>query len=63
MDNITDVLVRRDGITKDEAEKKQVADFKEEIDDMIMDGDLEGIEDALMDDFGLEPDYLMDILF
>ena len=62
MENITDVLVRRDGISEEEAEK-QVADFREEIDDMIMDGDLEGIEDALMDDLGLEPDYLMDILF
>jgi len=62
MEHITDVLVRRDGITEEEAER-QVADFREEIDDMIMEGDLEGIEDALMDDFGLEPDYLMDILF
>ena len=62
MEHITDVLVRRDGISEEEAER-QVADFREEIDDMIMDGDLEGIEDALMDDFGLEPDYLMDILF
>lgn len=62
MENITDVLVRRDGISEEEAER-QVADFREEIDDMIMEGDLEGIEDALMDEFGLEPDYLMDVLF
>ena len=62
MEHITDVLVRRDGITEEEAER-QVADFREEIDDLIMEGDLEGIEDALMDDFGLEPDYLMDVLF
>lgn len=62
MEHITDVLVRRDGISEEEAEK-QVSDFREEIEDLIMDGDLEGIEDALMDDFGLEPDYLMDVLF
>lgn len=62
MEHITDVLVRRDGVTEDEAEK-QVADFRESIDDLIMEGDLCGIEDALMNDFGLEPDYLMDILF
>lgn len=62
MEHITDVLVRRDGITEEEAER-QVADFREEIDDLIMEGDLEGIEDALMNDFGLEPDYLMDVLF
>ena len=62
MEHITDVLVRRDGISEEEAEK-QVSDFREEIDDLIMEGDLCGIEDALMSDFGLEPDYLMDILF
>ena len=62
MEHITDVLVRRDGISEEEAER-QVSDFREEIDDLIMEGDLEGIEDALMNDFGLEPDYLMDVLF
>ena len=62
MEHITDVLVRRDGISEEEAER-QVADFREEIDDLIMEGDLEGIKAALMNDFGLEPDYLMDVLF
>jgi len=62
MDSITEVLMRRDGLSEEEA-KREVDDFKDSIEDSIMSGNLEDIEDALMNDFGLEPDYLMDILF
>lgn len=49
MDSITEVLMRRDGLSEEDA-KREVDDFREDI------------EDALMNDLGLEPDYLMDIL-
>ena len=62
MDSITEVLMRRDGLSEEDA-KREVDDFKADIEDSIMSGDLEDIEDALMNDLGLEPDYLMDILF
>lgn len=62
MDSITEVLMRRDGLSEEDA-KREVEDFKADIEDSIMSGDLEDIEDALMYDLGLEPDYLMDILF
>lgn len=62
MDSITEVLMRRDGLSEEDA-KREVEDFKADIEDSIMSGDLEDIEDALMNDLGLEPDYLMDILF
>ena len=62
MDNITEVLMRRDGLSEEDA-KREVEDFKANIEDSIMSGNLEDIEDALMYDLGLEPDYLMDILF
>lgn len=62
MDSITEVLMRRDGMSEEDA-KREVDDFKEDIEDSIMSGNLEDIEDALMNDLGLEPDYLMDILF
>ena len=61
MDNITKVLMRRDGISEEDA-IREVEDFKTDIEDSIMSGDLEDIEDALMNDLGLEPDYLLDIL-
>ncbi len=61
MDSITEVLMRRDGLSEEDA-KREVEDFREDIEDSIMSGNLEYIEDALMNDLGLEPDYLMDIL-
>lgn len=61
MDSITEVLMRRDGLSEEDA-KREVDDFRADIEDSIMSGDLEDIEDALMNDLGLEPDYLMDIL-
>ena len=61
MDSITEVLMRRDGLSEEDA-KREVEDFRADIEDSIMSGDLEDIEDALMNDLGLEPDYLMDIL-
>ena len=61
MDSITEVLMRRDGLSEEDA-KREVEDFKADIEDSIMSGNLEDIEDALMNDLGLEPDYLMDIL-
>ena len=62
MDSITEVLMRRDGLSEEDA-KREVDNFREDIEDSIMSGNLEDIEDALMNDLGLEPDYLMDILF
>lgn len=61
MDSITEVLMRRDGLSEEDA-KREVDDFRADIEDSIMSGDLEDIEDALMYDLGLEPDYLFDIL-
>lgn len=61
MDSITEVLMRRDGLSEEDA-KREVEDFRADIEDSIMSGNLEDIEDALMYDLGLEPDYLMDIL-
>ena len=61
MDNIKEVLMRRDGLSE-EAANAEIENFKENIEDSIMNGNLEDIEDALMYDLGLEPDYLMDIL-
>lgn len=62
MNSVTEVLMRRDGISEEDA-KREVEDFQADIEDSIMSGNLEDIEDALMNDLGLEPDYLFDILF
>jgi hypothetical protein len=54
--------MRRDGLSEEDA-KREVDDFRADIEDSIISGNLEDIEDALMNDLGLEPDYLMDLLF
>ena len=56
---IIDVLVERDGISREEA-RRQVRDFRE----FILDN-LENIDpdEEILNEFGLEPDYLDEILF
>jgi TPP-dependent pyruvate/acetoin dehydrogenase alpha subunit len=63
VDNIKDTLVRRDGISEEEAQEQVdmvTADVSEAIETA---GSLEEIEDIIMNDLGLEPDYLEEILF
>lgn len=55
MRDIVVVLMRRDGISKEEAEEL-VNDARER----VRQG--EDPEDILYDDFGLEPDYVFDLL-
>ena len=54
--------MRRDGYTKEEA-IEIVNDCREEMQEAIADGDYDLAEDILACDLGLEPDYIMDILF
>jgi len=61
MGRIVKILMRRDGLTEEEA-KKEVKDFMESIQEDIQNGDLEEIEDTLMSWFGLEPDYVFDVI-
>jgi hypothetical protein len=50
--------MRRDNLTHDEAQD-MFDDFISEIEDMTS---LDEIEDALMSTFGLEPDYIDEVL-
>jgi polyhydroxyalkanoate synthesis regulator phasin len=59
MKNLVDTLVERDGITKEEAEK-QVADVRESLMERLADGEMP--DDICEEEFGLEPDYLMDLI-
>ena len=59
---VTKILMERDGLTEVEA-TEQVNEFKLELKEyMDEDAGLTVIEDAFMDTFGLEPDYLIDLL-
>lgn len=60
--NIITILMRRDGMSYDEAER-YVREVQEEISNEILAGaSLEEIEDIIMDELGLEPDYVIDFL-
>lgn len=52
------ILMARDGMSRDEV-MEQINGFREE----LMSGQCYDPEEAFMDEFGLEPDYLIDILF
>lgn len=63
MNDIIKVLMERDGLSREEAEK-QVEDTSSRIWDELdyEDCELEDLEDILYGDTGLELDYLLDML-
>jgi hypothetical protein len=63
MKDMIEVLMERDGLSREEAER-QVEDTSSRIWDELdyEDCELEDLEDILYGDIGLEPDYLLDIL-
>lgn len=62
MNRVVKILMKRDGYSKEEA-IEMVNDCREEMNAAIASGDYDLAEDILAGDLGLEPDYIMDILF
>jgi hypothetical protein len=63
VDSIKNTLVQRDEISAEEAQE-QIDMVKSDIMEIAESGgSLMEIEDLMMDDLGLEPDYLEEILF
>lgn len=60
MNRVVEILMHRDHLTQQEAEDRVL-----EVKQMMEDCNYDPMEcdDILMEQFGLEPDYLMDILF
>ena len=59
MKEIIQILMRRDGMTYDEA-RRYLKEVREEIADAIEEqAPLEEIEDIVMSELGLEPDFVM----
>lgn len=56
MESLLEVLMRRDGLSKDEAE-----DLIEEARCLVYDQGMDP-EEVLREEFGLEPDYVFDLL-
>ena len=60
-ESIKQILIRRDKMTEVEA-TDLINDAKGQLSDYLAEGDLEGAEDICQEYFGLEPDYLMELL-
>ena len=61
MESIESVLMSRDGMTESEA-SEAVEDTKKELIEMLEAGDTEGAYEICADNFGLEPDYIEQLL-
>ena len=62
MKDIVATLMERDDLTREEA-KEQVEAVKELLEEAIDNGETDtDLEDILMDELGLEPDYLFELL-
>lgn len=62
MNRVVDILMKRDGITEAEA-KEMVQDTRNAIQEAIAFGDYDLVDDIIAGDLGLEPDYIMDIIW
>jgi len=60
MDTLKSVLMERDELTEQEADE-QIADAKAELMGRLADGE-SGLFDFCQEQFGLEPDYLFDLI-
>lgn len=58
MNKVVEILIKRDGMTKTEAEEL-VSEVREE----LLASDPIEADDIMLDMLGLEPDYIMDILW
>lgn len=61
METLKQVLMRRDGISEAEADA-DIAACREEMLTAIDNGDYDYAEELFADWFGLEPDYMFDVL-
>ena len=62
METLKQVLMRRDGLTSQEA-NEAIQEAHEALRSYLEDGDMEAAENVCEEFFGLEPDYIMDVLF
>ena len=61
MKEVKKILIDRDEMSEQEADE-YIDECMSEIYEMIEEGDYLEVEDAFADMFGLEPDYLLDML-
>ena len=61
METIKEILMRGDGMTEEAAEKL-IESAKDQLFEYMEDGDMEAAENICQEFFGLEPDYIQELL-
>ncbi len=61
MTTIREILMTRDGMTADEADNL-INEAREQLFDYLAEGDMSGAEEICSEFFGLEPDYLFELM-
>jgi len=61
MESIKQVLMRRDGMSEEQADN-QIEAAKENLHDLLSRGEMSAAEYICEDWFGLEPDYMMELM-
>jgi len=61
MNRVVEILMKRDGNTKEKAENR-LDECRRLCDECLAAGDYDGVEDTIACELGLELDYLFDIL-
>jgi hypothetical protein len=62
MSSIKQILMQRDGLSAEEAEEL-IDDARDDMNYMLENGDIDGAYNVCQDHFGLEPDYLDELMF
>jgi hypothetical protein len=61
MESLKEVLMQRDGLTSEQADER-IKEASEDLQNRLEDEDEELPFDFMGEEFGLEPDYLMELL-
>ena len=62
MESIKEILMRRDDMTSEEADEI-IAEAKNKLEEYLEAGDISSAENICQEYFGLEPDYLDELIF
>lgn len=61
MEKVLDILMKRDGLSKEEAEIV-IDDVKSQIEEAIEEGRIFDVEEIILSELGLEPDYMEELI-
>lgn len=61
MEKVLDILMKRDGLSKEEAEIV-IDDVKNQIEEAIEEGRIFDVEEIILSELGLEPDYMEELI-